>query len=180
MDLGKPTYTNDDINILEELRTRLNDYCHAVNTVVGESGVTPYEALGALVFYQTTNKEVKFPKIAIENMENWSKEEYRKKLSVVEELQYVIKNMGLPSKHTFWGSKKKVVLPPDMDELTERTEASIEKLITLSHKAQQYTTEVNYGQVTNLPSTVVFFHSLQRLVDSPNLESVDLHSKKLA
>ena len=40
---------DDDLRMLGEMRDRLNAYCEAVNTPVGASGVTPYEAFGELL-----------------------------------------------------------------------------------------------------------------------------------
>ena len=52
--LGRPKLgaIDDDLKMLVAARDRLNDYCEAVNTPVGASGVTPYQAYGALLTLQ--------------------------------------------------------------------------------------------------------------------------------
>ena len=52
--LGKPKLEpiDDDLKMLDAARQRLSAYCEAVNTPVGASGVTPYEAYGALLKLQ--------------------------------------------------------------------------------------------------------------------------------
>jgi hypothetical protein len=50
MGLGRPRLdeVEDDLKLLTDIRDRLNDYCEAMNIPVGESGVTPYRAIGEL------------------------------------------------------------------------------------------------------------------------------------
>ena len=49
LDLGRPLLADieADFDELARLRDRLNAYCDAVNTPVGESGVSPYRAQGS-------------------------------------------------------------------------------------------------------------------------------------
>ncbi|MBU9723340.1 MULTISPECIES: DUF3320 domain-containing protein [Bacillaceae] len=180
LDLGKPTYKDEDIDILEDLRTRLNDYCDAVNLPVDETGVSPYNALGTLALYQLefSEKDLRFPELKIEAMETWSAEAFRKKNAVVEELEQVVHSIGLPIEHPFWGSKKKVVLPTDIDKLVEKVEESLNHLRTTEGKLQQYTSDLQYEAVNSLPESKVFINSFQKVIDAPNLQGISFETSE--
>ena len=59
LELGEPqtTILEEEVRLLLNDRDRLNSYCQAVNTPVGESGITPYQAYGELLAVSVAFRE---------------------------------------------------------------------------------------------------------------------------
>ena len=51
LELGEPDTEgiDDDFALLNDIRSMLNEYAAAVNTTIGDTGVTPYDAYGHLM-----------------------------------------------------------------------------------------------------------------------------------
>lgn len=179
MELGKPQYEeNGNIRLLEDLRQRLNEYCSAMNTVIGESGVTPYQALWALIRYQEMHEETPFPAMEGHTIEQWTKEQTLKRESLVEELQQLIHSIGIPVQHPFWGSRKKVVLPADVDTLQSALSDAIDPLQELIQKLEETVSEMNDPCPEDMEGTEVFLDILAKVIDSPELSGILLKSDK--
>ncbi len=179
LELGKPRYDeNGNIRLLEDLRQRLNEYCSALNTKIGESDVTPYQALGAIVRYREMHEETPFPMMDGHNMDHWNKDQTLKREALVEELQHLIHAIGIPSQHLFWGSKKKVVLPADVDALEQALTNTLPLLQEFMQKLEENTGAIHYPNPSNLEETYLFLEMLKRVVESPELKGICIKSEK--
>lgn len=179
LDLGKPVYTpNSNLTILNDLRDRLNNYSHAVNIPIGNSSVTPYKALGEIKRYDETYKEVNFPNMKVEFMRDWTLEEFSKGEALIEELQSVIKAMGLPLKHPFWGSKKKLILPNDLDEIKKVIHDSISKCTLLIEQCAIVSQNTKCPIPLNNEEADIILKLVNRVLGAPNLKNVLLNSEK--
>ncbi len=85
-------------------RERLNSYTEAVNTPIKQSGLTPYQALGHLLQLQRQYADVTLPKIDFKGYHDCSQTEYFRLKALVDELAAVLKTVGAPLRHPFWGS----------------------------------------------------------------------------
>ncbi|MBW7455986.1 DUF4011 domain-containing protein, partial [Paenibacillus sepulcri] len=179
LDLGKPNYQEDgNLTLLEDLRTRLNDYSNAINTPVGQSRVTPYQALGRLAEYQLANKDITLPKVLMPNMETWTAEQFTKRQALVEELQKLMESMGLPALHPFWGSGIKVVLPFEIETLRQQVLAADENLQALLDSCREYTLKLGNPPVKDAAELSVYIQLLDRTVQAPDLKGVLADSDK--
>ncbi len=115
LELGRPLHEGRDLPAeqLKQARERLNRYCQAVHTPIGESGVTPYRAYGALLRLQGRLDEIDCPTIKEMRLREWSRSEYAERRSLTEELQALLGEIGVPEEHPFWGSSRSVYLPSD-------------------------------------------------------------------
>jgi very-short-patch-repair endonuclease len=111
--LGRPRLeeTEEDLRLLTEMRDRLNTYSEAMNTPIGESGVTPYRAIGELT--RLGPETASLPRLDFEEMRHWSGADFRRRQDVVEELQAQLSRTGPPSQNPFYGSKLTVLIPTD-------------------------------------------------------------------
>ena len=182
LELGKPKNRDDgDIRSLEELRTRLNDYCNAVNEPVGETGVSPYVALGELVRYGVGEGGTPhFPKLNVPSIEVWDPESYRKCERLVEELQSMIAAMGSPAKHPFRGSRRKALLPSEVDRLKTAAMDAKELITSLRTFAEIVVTELRIPLPTNLADAETVVNVLKFGVSMPELAGVNIGSVKWA
>jgi very-short-patch-repair endonuclease/flagellar biosynthesis GTPase FlhF len=179
LDLGKPVYTpNSNITILNDLRDRLNNYSHAVNTPVGNSSVTPYKALGEIKRYDVKYKELTFPKMNVEFFKDWTLDQFLQGGALLEELQSVIKAMGLPAKHTFWGSKKKMIMPNELDEIRKVLKNSISICSSFIEQCAFVSKHTEFPLPHNTEEADTFIKLVNRVLEAPNLKNVLLNSEK--
>jgi len=109
----KPSDGDGDLDALLATRQRLNEYCVALNTPVGDSGVTPYRALGELLRMMRFRPSRPIPSLALVGMDSWAAKVFRHNLALVEELQGQLQVTGHPPAHLFWGSRRLSLLPSE-------------------------------------------------------------------
>lgn len=119
LQLGKPMLNEveDDIRALSDARHRLNQYCEAINTTIAESGCTPYQAIGELV--HQGEEGASSPRLDYDAMRQWTGGEFRTRQRIVEELQAMLKQMGVPSENPFYGITRTVLLPTEQIRLND-------------------------------------------------------------
>jgi len=155
--LGKPKLaeTAADLQALEQARERLNAHTQAINTPVGESGVSPYAAYGRLLLLQEQYKNTPIPTLQIPGAASWGVGEFRSRRDLVGELEYQLGVNGTPRKHPFWGGRLMAFLPTDQPRLGEEIAAAsikTEKLTTLS---AQLATMLGLAQDTTVDQVAV-------------------------
>ncbi len=179
LDLGRPVYSpNNSAELLDDLRNRLNDYCEAIHSPIGNSGVTPYRALGELTRYNVVAKQVTFPKIQLEAMGEWTSQSFNKFELLIEELQSTVRSMGLPSKHPFWGSRKSMIMPYELDELRIGLLQAIEETQSLHAYGAELATVTQYPQLSKQSDVNLFIELGKRIMQAPSLARINLLSDK--
>jgi very-short-patch-repair endonuclease/flagellar biosynthesis GTPase FlhF len=179
LDLGKPIYTpNRSMPILNELRERLNTYSHAINSPVGSYGVSTYEALGHLARYKLKHKDFVMPKVNMESMKAWTGDMFNERAVLIEELQSVVKSIGIPAQHPFWGSKKRLVLPHDMDEMKQVLHKAIELGANFLEQCAQTVSHTQFPRLLNRTDAELLINLLNRVLEAPATQNVSLLSEK--
>ena len=88
----------------------LNAYCDAVNTPLGQTGVTPIAAFG-----HTVRAEPDLDRLAndlrLDGWQSWSHDDVAARRDVITQLQDWVTRHGRPASHPFWGSTLATVLP---------------------------------------------------------------------
>ena len=112
LELNEPRIAGieDDFIALSQTRNELNEYAAAVNTPVGDTGVTPYRAYGELLRLARRNEEP-LPRLRVGGVESYSEADYRRKLQFVLELQTLLGRMGVPRDHIFRGTRLSTLTP---------------------------------------------------------------------
>ena len=100
----------DDFIALSRTRDELNEYAAAVNTPVGDTGVTPYRAYGELLRLARHDGEP-LPRLRVDGIESYSDSDYRRKVEVIMELQTLLGRMGVPRDHIFRGTRLSALTP---------------------------------------------------------------------
>ena len=123
---------------LSRTRRQLNEYAEAVNTEVGNSGVTPYDAFGnllALEYHKTANP---ISRSEIPDIADWSGADFQHKREVVEDLRLRLQNTGIPSQHPFWGSRLRLLLPAHSNGIAEQDRDRLEAFVGIDHGLQRF------------------------------------------
>jgi hypothetical protein len=107
--------------LLADARNRLNAYCEAVNEPIGASGENPCTAYGRLLNAQTSLNGLDLPALPLEGAVDWNGEDVARRAQLVAQLQERVIRSGIPIRHPFWGSRLKILLPTDRDEIRKLT-----------------------------------------------------------
>lgn len=179
LDLGRPMSSQSkSAGLVHELIDRLNDYCDALHTPIGHSDVTPYQALGQLTKYKVAAQGFAFPRIRIPLMEEWASHTFTQSELLLDELQSVIRAMGLPIRQPFWGSKKKLFLPHELEELQEAVGAAIKATMTIRDSVAEYATITMFPHTDHLADAALLLKLGRRVLEAPKLDQVNLRSDK--
>ena len=175
--LQQRTLLEQEVELLINDRDRLNSYCQAVNTPIGESGVTPFQVYGELLAVERCLSGVQVPTSDLHQFQH-SFSEFRKGLAITEELQTLLKRIGVPVNHPFWGSRCKVFLPTDREPL-EQAAAEARETVTALKDSSEYLAQ---HLKLPVPDTCETVESLMRAarcaLDAPNLVGVNVQSNE--
>ena len=138
LELGEPQRIalEEEVRLLLRNRDDLNSYCQAVNTPIGESGITPYQAYGELLVVERRLSGVELPPLDLHQFQH-SASEFRDGLEQTERLQAHLRVMGTPTNHPFWGSCCRVFLPTDRESLERSAAEAREAVATLKDSSEQ-------------------------------------------
>ena len=103
---------------------QLNDYSAAVNTPVGNSGVTPNDAFGELLGRNANGTPDPIAWNRISGITGWTAEDFRRKREVVDELRQRMQDVGVPAQHPFYGVRLRLLLPAAQTQLLESIESA--------------------------------------------------------
>nr|WP_304188973.1 DUF3320 domain-containing protein [Rhodothermus marinus]MBO2492354.1 DUF3320 domain-containing protein [Rhodothermus marinus] len=134
LSLGRPNVPSyaEELDLLKEVRDRLNAYCEAVNTPVGSSGVTPYQAYGHVLRLQRS-VTIEFPLIKEPGLADWDSTTYRRRLELAKRMEAHLAQMGIPAEHPCLGTRRLTYLPTEERPLRE----ALEKMIAVTDELQR-------------------------------------------
>ena len=156
-------------------RDRLNRYCEAVNTPIGESGITPYQAYGELLVVQRRLSGKKLPTLASKDFQH-STSEFRDGVALTEEFQTLLKRMGIPKKHPFWGSVCKVFLPTDKEPLKRAAAEACKCVSELKNSSEQLAQHLKLPVPNTCEAAESLISAAHRALEAPDLSGVSVQS----
>ena len=116
VDLHRPVMDGVDENIesLERTRDDLNRYADAANSPVGDTGVSPNDAMGFLARVERENGDAlrDAPPVVIDGIGFWSQSEFRGKREAASNLRLRLDRTGAIEKHPFRNSRLSTPLSP--------------------------------------------------------------------
>ena len=173
---------------LGRARSQLNDYSDAVNTPVGRSGVTPYEAFGELLVLRSTmegdGNPISWEQITgpDSEMHGWTGDDFKRKREVVDELRLRLQRTGVPNQHPFWGCCLRSLLPASQASLSEQVEAAGRALETLAGSSGELADDLHLDRPADAPD---FMAKASALVDTaghvaraPDLSGLNLRTSQ--
>ena len=177
LELNQPQMTafEQELERLLANRDCLNSYCEAVNTPIGESGITPYQAYGELLAVGRRLSEVRLPTLESGQFQH-SAAEFGEGLDRTEELQILLKRMGIPINHPFWGSQCSIFLPNDKVQVERLATEAREVVIALQDSSQQLAQYLQLRAPGTCEAVESVICAAHRALDAPNLEGVPVQS----
>ena len=165
--------------LLEQLfRTRsyLNEYAEAVNTPVGESGITPYDAFGELLALGHGKTVNPIHRREIPTISDWSSSDFQRKREIVDDLRLRLQSSGVPSLHPFWGSSLRVLLPDDRIGLEAKLDAALGCLETLTAASNDLADALHLRRPRDASAAADLLIAAQRALDAPDTSGLNLES----
>ena len=117
---------------LERTRSQLNDYAEAVNTPIGQSGVSCHDAFGQLLLLADGRIDNPIHWAQLTDIHDWRGDGFHRKREVVDELRRRLERTGVPASHPFYGSRLRSLLPAAQAQLRVKIEAASQALETLA------------------------------------------------
>jgi len=165
-----------ELSALEESRRRLNEYCQAVNLPVGKSTETPCSLYGRLLPIQTRLTQVARYQLDLPGSTDWTDVDLRRKRAVVTTLQDRVGRCGMPTQHPFSGSRLRIFLPTQRENL---------QLILLRGADSVRRLDLANQQIANLTGCLTPISPMEsatacatckKLLEAPKLAGIDAHS----
>ncbi len=159
---------------LERTRSQLNDYTEAVNTPVGNSGVTPHDAFGELLTLNggETSTPIAWKEIA--GIRHWSGDDFRRKREVVDELRSRLERVGIPARHPFYGCRLRSLLPAAEAELRVKIEATGSALETLVDSSGAMAHDMTLDLPKDALETALLLDTARYMAGAPDLCGFEL------
>ena len=138
LDLGRPRTEalSTTVKTLTQARDQLNAYCQAVNGEIEQSGTTPFQCYGHLLRLRSevqgagpdlggAEKKIEIPAVELPKALTWTKGDFAERLGRVQELQALVREIGIPRSHPFHGSRRLVFFPADQAEIERVIERAL-------------------------------------------------------
>ncbi|WP_182865989.1 DUF3320 domain-containing protein [Rhodopirellula sp. JC639] len=130
MNLGAPTAANHvPIDELRQTAQRLRHHDVTLHGQVGESGCSPFQAMGSLLNLRQQGRPA--PAYRVAELSQWTPETYQRCRHVAKELDQLLLASGTPASNPWRGARCKPMTPANVERLlgTMKTvQAAIEKL----------------------------------------------------
>ena len=180
LELGKPSMEGieDDFITLTEHRDRLNRYAAAVNTPVGDTGVSPYHTYGELSRIKTGENGVRLRRVQIPNIASWANADFQRKMGAVSEIQTLLGSVGVPKEHIFRGSQLRLVTPEQEEDLREGLTAAAVSIDTLKDAARHLSEALGLDAPEDIRQVEAILPLAERAAQAPNIEGVNLRALK--
>jgi very-short-patch-repair endonuclease len=164
---------DSDIAALDDTRRRLNDYCLAVNTPVGKSEESPYVLYGRLLQIQERLNNIETPRLELSGDGEWSQIEFQRKRTAVQLLQDRVTRCGLPSRHPFWGSRLRMVLPTQRDNLRHTLMKAADAARDLGELSRPIAALAGFAPPISVLDAETSYTTCLRILEAPDLTGLD-------
>ena len=179
-DLGKPNVEGmkDDFAALARVRSGLNEYAEAVNSLVGSTGVSPFKAYGELLRIRPSVGGNALPRPEIDGIDSWSRSEFDEKRNAVSNLQDSLKTAGAPRDHIFWGCQLEVALPSDVSAIRGSIDADLVSLDAALDATRALGNALRMDAPEDAGGTEKLVNIAEHVASAPEIHGIDLKASE--
>lgn len=153
---------------LAATRDALNTHAQALHAPIGESGVTPYDAVGELVRLRAA--DVSPADFTLDQPETWTVSQTASARRTLEELLEQIAVVGTPGEYPWRGASIDSILPMDLQRLAEKLPNAAASLRGAEDKARALADAVEDDAQLTAGHTQALAHLARRLASAPTLD----------
>lgn len=162
-------------------RDRLNAYSAAMNTPVGESSTTPYEAMGRLLRISRQLQTGSLPRQVRDLCtDGWTQDQFRKRSGLLKEIEQLRMQSGDLTANPFWGSGRRSYLPADKFRIAELAETAEDALASLMAECDRLAKEIGEQPINSVPALDRALAIAGHLIDRPPLQGVSVRHEAWA
>ncbi|MGK4339993.1 DUF3320 domain-containing protein [Ectopseudomonas oleovorans] len=174
LDQGRPLTKvgEEDLASLKELQDALNQYCEAVSSSAGASGLPFVDVLGR--YLKLKRVHAGLPVISFAPMAAWGFAEQQKRRALVEELVLHLEEMGRPDRNVFWGSQRTFFSPIEQSSANDALQLASSHLSALQAATAALSERLMLTQPATLSDVDVVCRAARRAAEAPRLEGVQL------
>lgn len=174
LDQGRPLTKDgaEDLASLKALQDGLNQYCEAVSSSAGASGLPFVEVLGR--YLKLKRSYAGLPVIPFAPMAAWSHADQRKRRELVDELVLHLQEMGRPDRSVFWGSERTFFSPIEHSSANDALQLAGSHLNALQSAAGALSERLMLTQPATLADVDVVCRAARRAAEAPRLEGIQL------
>lgn len=163
-----------DLEAVKLQQQRLDAYCDALNTIVGETGVTPYDAYGELLRIKRSSGEEILPQFNLLDMISWNDAEWQRKHAVVVEMQNRLLAVGSFKDHPFRGSRLRALLPSDQQKLERSCRSAQSSTQRLRSEAEALANRLGFDIPRDKNDIDMLCKSARRILSAPDLHGIKI------
>jgi len=180
--LRQPQLAGDgeDRPALKEAQERLNTYCRDLHAPIGNSGATPFEAYGELLQLARRLPEGPLPELAHRDLRHWDREAFGRRLRLSREFQTLLAEIGVPDKHPFRGSRRRLLLPQETTALRQASRAAGEAIEEARQRARALADRMGLDEVSTPDAARGLLRAASRVLSAPPLAGFAITDARLA
>jgi len=131
----KPKDWESALARLASTRSQLNQHVERMHTVQQPSGLSPYQAIGALTLLGERGRGRGFDSLKLPSCNFWSKEDYRARLESLRHLAHRAEELGTIKDHIWRGTNRHQILQMELDRIRETIIQVAQKLDHVNNQA---------------------------------------------
>lgn len=178
LNLGRPALQAADgkIGLFTETRDKLNAYCAAVNSTVGQSGKTVYDVYGELLKINRRRAGERLPQFNLPELAAWNANDYQRRRAIVGEMQSRLGAIGSLRDHPFRGSRLKTLMPSEQENLEELCLVASQAVARLSARAERLAHLLRLAAPQTRGEAEVLARAARRAMTAPTLKGIQLRT----
>ena len=161
---------------LSRAQSQLNDYSEAVNTPVGNSGITPNDAFGELLALNVSRTPNPIAWTQMDGIREWNGDDFRRKREVVDELRRRLQSVGVPAKHPFYGCRLRRLLPAAQSSVQERIDRSARDLEIVTNSLASLADTLSLASPETAADAETLLDTARLIDGAPDLSGLVLDS----
>ncbi len=178
----KPTLADKPAEHKRLINTRdeLNRYCDAVYTSIGDNKddtVTPYTAFGEQLAAKRRLADIDIGSLNLDFQQfNYSESEFKKIVDTTDELQVLLREIGIPNKNRFWGSRCQLVLLGQKEKLERLARDARESVTALQKSATKLAQHLKFRLPETDDAITEMLGAAQHALAAPDLAGTSVQA----
>ena len=163
-----PDY-NRNLQKLDESRAQLNEYSTALHSKIGNTAITPHQAMGEMLRLQNRLPDAK----RLYDIDGrWSDDDIQDRYDAILEVSAFVKENGLPCESPFEGTQIKSISNLEKTNLKNEFQTVYSIFFEVLQNANAIATHLNLEKPQTIVAIKLLLATAKLLLENPNIEGV--------